>query len=99
MNPSIKVTEKQIDDVLTWGLSFSTKYPESKFGTNNKQGFNVVRRILNQAKNGKSIETIKENEDLENLENDEEYFKVSNIIEWLSGDSDEAPYAEEDGKM
>lgn len=97
MHESIKRTEQEIDAVIKAGEKFVEQHPQSVFGDDNIKPFTVFKKICEKAKQGESAEQLRrwiilkyedeEEDERLTLENE-----ANDIIDWLAGEHDEAPY-------
>jgi len=99
MHKSIKRDKQEIDEMTKKGEEFVKEHPQSMFGDDNTQPFEDFKELIKMAKEGKSIEELRdwieeeygeEDEDLEEKdENDRLREEAETVIQWLSGESDE----------
>jgi len=100
MDKSIKRTEKEIDEVTQRGEQFVREHPRSMFGDDNVQSLEGFKEIIRLVKEGKPAFFIREHmkreqEQGEDEDSDERWHyenEIDNIVDWLEGQTDEAPY-------
>lgn len=98
MDKSIKRTEQEIDEIIRKGQEFVKEHPQSMFGDDNVEPFEFFKILCQKAKKGYSASMLRREIEREyaDEEDEDERMHLENMaeddVDWLAGESDEAPY-------
>lgn len=81
-------TDKEIKEVTKRGEEFIKEHPTSMFGDDNVHDFKIFQKIVGmRTRSPYSIRAF-----IEDAYEDDDRQRAEDTLDWLLGDSDEAPY-------